>query len=128
MHDPGLRKHFISFHELIAPERLVDAKLRTNELEELFAREDGGGGRTVNVDPGCVNHSKMVLATTKDHAHRVYVGRGIFEEVTLSYRRTEGFIPNPWTYPDYRSPERLAFFGRLREIYCRQIGGEAARP
>lgn len=115
-----LRKQIVSVGPLIAPDRLVEIKIRTNELELALGAE--GGTRRVNIDPGYLVSGKVVLATTKDHAHRIYAGRGIFEEVTLSYLRAAGgYVAQPWTYPDYKMPERLEFFGRLREAYRRQL-------
>jgi hypothetical protein len=116
----GLHKQIVSIGPLVAPDRLVEIKIRTNELELALGAE--GGARRVNIDPGYLVSGKVVLATTKDHAHRIYVGRGIFEEVTLSYlRAANGYVAQPWTYPDYKMPGRLAFFGRLRETYRRQL-------
>jgi hypothetical protein len=133
----GLVKRIVSVEPLISAEELVDVKIRTNEMEWDFAARvgemapaQGRGGaeqprRVVNIDPGYLNLSKVVLASTKDHWHRLYVGRGIFEEITLSYRRREGgFCQMQWTYPDYKAPERIVFFHRLRERYQAQL----ARP
>jgi hypothetical protein len=123
----GLTKRLIASEILIPSEDLAGIKIRTNEIESEMAGYDGGAGteslaRNINIDPGYLCHSKVVLATTKDHAHRIYVGRGIFEEVTLNYRKADGgYRPHPWTYPDYRMPERLAFFGRLRDEYRRRL-------
>ena len=122
----GLDKRIVAARELIAPESLVRIKRRTNRLELEFASqaapEAARPNRAINIDPGYLNHSKVVLATTKDQAHRIYVGQGIFEEVTLNYRRSSrGYEPNPWTYPDYGAPSQLAFFGRLREVYREQL-------
>ena len=115
-----LRKQIVSVGPLVAPERLAEIKIHTNGLELELAAEEGA--RRVNIDPGYLVSGKVVLATTKDHAHRIYVGRGIFEEVTLSYlRAANGFVAQPWTYPDYKMPERLAYFGRLREVYRKQL-------
>ena len=133
----GLVKRIVSVVPLIGAEDLVAVKIRTNELERDFAREvartletrrpeiqNGAENppRAVNIDPGYLNLSKVVLASTKDHWHRLYVGREIFEEITLTYRRKEGsYAALAWTYPDYSAPERLAFFGRLRERYRAQL-------
>lgn len=125
----GLRKRMVAAERLIPPENLVDIKRRTNEIEFSLAGHDAKSDksddikqRTINIDPGYLCHSKIVLATTKDQAHRLYMGQGIFEEVTLSYRKKEnGYQPNPWTYPDYRMTGRIDFFNRLRQIYCRQL-------
>jgi hypothetical protein len=121
----GLVKRIVAADGLVAAEDLMAIKVRTNEMEREFAtrtgaaaREHDGPRRVVNIDPGYLNLSKIVLASTKDHWHRLYVGRGIFEEITLSYRRKEAsFRAMPWTYPDYQAPERIAFFLRLRERY-----------
>ncbi len=121
----GLLKRILSVEPLVAPERLVDIKIRANELELEFAgapAQDGSPRRQVNMDPGYLSLAKVVLATTKDRNHRLYVARGIFEEVTLCYQRVPAtYTVNPWTYPDYRMPERLAFFNRLRQCYREQL-------
>lgn len=91
---------------------LVGIKLFTNELEMLWCE---GEQRRVNIDPGYVGLAKVVLATTKDYDHRLYIGRGIYEEITLHYRRPQGFVAWPWTYPDYCTEEALRFFTEVRE-------------
>lgn len=107
-----LLRQFLSFPDPFPPDRLVEAKLLTNSLELQGSAE---GRRRFNLDPGYVTLAKLVLATTKDQAHRLYLGRGIYAEVTLRFRRG-GFEPWPWTYPDYRTPEYLAIFNHLRAL------------
>ncbi|MDD5512405.1 MAG: DUF4416 family protein [Candidatus Omnitrophica bacterium] len=75
--------------------------------------------RSINIDPGYLDMAKLVLATTKDFCHRIYLGSGIFGEVTLVYRK-DSFQPWEWTYPDYRSREYIETFNRIREIYRAQ--------
>jgi hypothetical protein len=70
--------------------------------------------RPVNIDPGYVDLGKLVLATTKDRAHRIYLQHGIYAEVTLQYAR-EAWQVSPWTYPDYREPRYHAFLSAVRE-------------
>jgi len=112
----NLKRRFVAFAELVRPERLTEIKLLTNALEMEWAVE---GKRRINIDPGYVSHSKLVLATTKDHAHRIYLGQGIYAEVTLYFR--EGtFRPWPWTYPDYASPPLIAIFNHIRGLYVKQ--------
>jgi hypothetical protein len=72
--------------------------------------------RPVNLDPGCVSAGKLVLATTKDREHRIYLSEGIYAEVTLTYRKN-GFRPVATTYPDYRSEAYLAFFNEVRRMH-----------
>ena len=94
----GLSKQIISFTRLIDKEGLAAAKRQTNEIEALSAAgRDGRRCRNVNIDPGYVSDSKLVLASTKNFSHRIYVGQGIFAEVTLRYLRKAGFTPLEWT-------------------------------
>ncbi|MFA4992849.1 MAG: DUF4416 family protein [Candidatus Omnitrophota bacterium] len=110
----GLKRRFISFARLISIQDLYRIKLYTNRLETKFLYS---GMRQVNIDPGYVDLAKLVLASTKDYAHRIYLRKGIFAEITLSYRNNS-FIPNDWTYPDYRSQEYIDLFNKVRKLYA----------
>jgi hypothetical protein len=125
---PQLRRLFWSCERLIAAERLADIKRETNAMEQAYAMHDGSDWRRrVNLDPGYVDLAKLVLATTKDRQHRLYLGRGIYAEVTLRF--TGGrFVPWDWTYPDYRTPEYLAFFDAARRRYRQQLTALLAEP
>lgn len=122
-----LLRCFVSFEKLISPDRLADIKVETNTLEaeirEAALRMDIS--RPINLDPGYIHQGKLVLATTKDRAHRIYLSRHIFAEVTLQY--TEGhWQPQPWTYPDYHEPDYHAFFTQIRDRLRAQLAsGEA---
>jgi hypothetical protein len=111
---------FFSFERLIEGDQLPEIKRNTNALEEKFAASGTTVRRPVNLDPGYLEHSKVILASTKNFYHRMYLGRGIFGEVTMHFRngKYEFF---PWTYPDYKSSEYQAFFLELRTIYRRQL-------
>jgi len=120
----GLLRRIHSFAELVDPARLAAVKLATNALEARLAAElRGGPPRPVNLDPGYVSESKLVLATTKDYSHRVYLGNGIYAEVTLRWRAGR-FEPWDWTYPDYRTEPYRAFFAGVRELYMAQRRGD----
>jgi Domain of unknown function (DUF4416) len=109
----GLKRRFISFTKLMHIQDLYLVKLYTNRLEAKFL---SSGARQVNIDPGYVDLAKLVLASTKDYAHRIYLRKGIFAEVTLSYRNNS-FTFNDWTYPDYRSQEYIDIFNKIRNLY-----------
>lgn len=116
-----LKKKFFAFQALVSPKELVEIKLQANELEkELAGKLETEVARPVNIDPGYVGLSKMVLATTKNYSHRLYLGKGIYAEVTLKYEDGR-YKPLPWTYPDYRSEEYMEFFDSIREKYSRQL-------
>ncbi len=97
-------------------------KLETNRIEKELAAAlaPGAPPRPVNLDPGYVALSKVVLATTKDYAHRLYLGRGIYAECTLRWRHG-GFEPCEWTYRDYASEQYRAFFGQVRALYADKL-------
>lgn len=118
---PPLKKIFICFEKLIKREELPQWKRKTNEIEEDFSlKEQEKTLRLVNIDPGYLTRSKLVLATTKNYSHRIYLNEGIYAEVTLNYKKGH-FAPNPWTYPDYRTKETLSFFKEVRAIYMMQL-------
>ena len=119
---PGLVRRFVSFRRVIRPERLGSIKVWTMGLEARLSVE---GKRTVNLDPGYLDLGRLVVATRKDQAHRIALGRGVFAEVTLRFRDGR-FQPWEWTYPDYRTPEYGAIFEQIRRIYREQTRGEAA--
>ncbi len=104
-------RRFALYDRIIDPSEIVDIKLLTNQIEESLSE---GGRRTVNIDPGYVTLSKVVLATTKNHAHRLYLGRGIYGEVTLYYRGGS-FRAHQFTYPDFSSQPYIEIFNRIRQ-------------
>jgi len=118
----GLVRRVWAFERLVDPGLLAAIKLRTNELEEERTRD---GKRTVNLDAGYVSLSKLVLATTKNYDHRIYLGKGIYAEVTLHYR-SKAFRPWTWTYPDYATEAYCELFAEIRRRYMRQIQAERA--
>ncbi len=113
----GLKRQFLSFEKLIDPGAIASIKTLTNELEEQWSRD---GRRRINLDPGYVAAAKLVLATTKNHGHRIYLHQGIYAEVTLIYREGD-FRPLPWTYPDYRTEAYREIMRAIREIYMAQL-------
>lgn len=120
---PDLRRWFLSFGPLVSPDHLPEIKLETNALEQQIAADCllPDIARPVNIDPGYLDLTKLVLATTKDRGHRIYLGHGIYAEVTLQYAHS-AWQTMPWTYPDYTRAEYHAFFIRMRERYREQHG------
>ena len=117
-----LVREWVSFEKLVQQDAIADAKRATNRIEARFARPDGS--RTVNLDPGYIVPPRLVLATMKDFAHRIYVGKRVYAEVTLIYRDGE-FQPLAWTYPDYQQPVALDFFTIVRTAYLAQLSGDS---
>ena len=116
----NLLRRFVSFKKNIDPSGLSGVKTATNEIEcrNRFSG-NAGRGRMINLDPGYVTPAKVVLATTKDFSHRIYIGQGIYAEVTLQCGK-KGFTANEWTYPDFRSGNYDQFFRQIRECLMKQ--------
>jgi hypothetical protein len=112
-----LQKQLLAFQQLVPADQLATVKRQTIRLEEELA----GSGlypepRPLNLDPGHLNVRKLLLATTKDQIHRVYLREGIYAEVTLIFH--EGaFRALPWTYADYQQPLILDFLHEARKYY-----------
>ena len=113
----NLKKMFVSFEPLYPPERLVEFKRQTNRMETEYAGKSGQ--RRINVDPGYLTDAKIVLATTKDYSHRLYLGQGIYGDVHLHYKNKQ-YQAQPWTYPDYSQPLALDFFYSIRILFREQ--------
>ena len=107
---------FFSFERLIEADRLPEIKRQTNQLEEELAPLLQSVKRPVNLDPGYIEQAKVILASTKNFYHRIYLGRGIFGEVTMHFKHN-AYEFFPWTYPDYQSEAYQGFFLELRQIY-----------
>jgi hypothetical protein len=110
-----LVRRFVSFADLVQPERLASIKRLANEIESrMAATGEWPAARPMNLDPGTIAPSKLILASTKDYSHRVPINHGIYAEVTLLYAHG-GWRELPWTYPDYRTPAYHEFFSKIRE-------------
>jgi len=113
-----LLRRFVSFAQLIDPADLATIKLLANTLEAELARHPAALSlavpRPINLDPGYVDPSKLVLASTKDYSHRVCLGHAVYAEATLRFHRGR-WEPFPYTYPDYASGRYNDFLCRVRE-------------
>jgi Domain of unknown function (DUF4416) len=116
----GLQKRLVAFHSLIDPSELVASKVSSNSWEAEYQATAGKTvSRSLNFDPGYVTEAKVVLATMKDRDHRLYLGSGVFGEVTLYYQLPGKWVGSRWTYPDYMLDEYHQFFRACRD-YLRQ--------
>ena len=108
----GMRVIF-SFAEPVSPDRQAEIKLLTNDMER---RLSVGADRRVNLDPGFINHGRLMLATTKKAGFRIPLSDGIYTELTLFWARGE-WQRLPWTYRDYQSERVQRFITEVRRRY-----------
>ena len=108
-----LFRRLLVFERLIDQSRLSDIKLKTNELEMAYSAR---GQRRVNIDPGYLLLERFVLATGKNYSHRIYIGEGIYADLTLIFQKG-AYQPLPWTYPDYADDSMRVFLKQVRRRY-----------
>jgi len=111
----GLKKAFIAFETHVDPGSLAEIKIITNKIEaRLSALSEGKQMRKINIDPGYATQRKVVLASTKNRSRRIYLGEGIYAEVTLQFKEGK-WEPLPWTYTDFKTQIAQEFLTGLRE-------------
>lgn len=114
---PDLSRIFFSFKGASWSASLAAVKRAAVEIER---ESSSGGGRRVNIDPGYIDGSSLVLASTKDAPQRIYIGLGIYAEVTMMRRRS-GWEKFFYTFPDFASGEYDAFFDLVRADRKREV-------
>lgn len=117
-----LYRRMMAFKPLVAQDALPDIKLATNELEKGYEKD---GKRRINIDPGYLLLERFVLATGKNFTHRIYIGGGIYADLTLIYTRG-AFQALPWTYPDYAGNDIMAFLKKVRKKYTIDLKNRGA--
>ena len=108
-----LARRMFAFAQLIEQAELAAIKNATNRIEQTYAC---AGKRQVNIDPGYLLHERFVLASGKNFSHRIYIGLGVYADLTLIYQKGR-FQTLPWTYPDYADQAMICFLDRVRRKY-----------
>ena len=112
-----LFRRILVFERLIKQSALAQIKIITNDLELKYSKNDK---RIVNLDPGYILRERFVLATGKNYSHRIYIGRGIYADLTLIYAKGR-FQTLPWTYPDYAEQNMLTYLEQVRNKYVSDL-------
>ena len=121
-----VQRQFVTVRDLIHPERLAAIKHQTNQMERDLAQKLGPDlPRPVNLDPGIVEPSKLVLATTKNFSHRIYIGQNMYAEVTLMFHKGQ-WQALPFTFPDYASGRYFDFLNQVRLRVVEQLKQQGA--
>ncbi len=114
-------RQFVSIERPISPGRLAKIKLKTNKLEEKLAHLLGPEvHRPVNLNPGIIETAKLILASTKNYSHRIYIGKKIYAEVTLIFDKGS-WRTMDHTYPDYKQQSYFDFFNKVRAKLLEQF-------
>lgn len=107
----NLKKSILLFKKQIDRKSLPDIKLITNGIEEDLSINNK---RTINIDPGYMTKDAIVLASAKEMPHRVYLKKGIFADVVLTFY-DGNFEHNIRTFPDYRQDIVKEFLKKIRK-------------
>ena len=113
----NLLRRLVSFERLISPEQIVICKLFSNVVENRFQQSNS---RTINLDPGYLDYYKLVLASTKYGGQKIYLGSGIYADMTLvMYKGVWDSFP--WGFPDFKSGRYDDALSAIRNIYKEQM-------
>ena len=113
---PSLRRRLVSFSRMIPPESLPQVKLACNRIEERLALQ---GRRTVNLDAGYLDHSKVVLASMKFAGQKIHLGQGVYADLMSRYRQRR-YRPLEWAFPDFRDGRYDQDLAGIRDLYMAQ--------
>ncbi|MBO8131702.1 MAG: DUF4416 family protein [Candidatus Marinimicrobia bacterium] len=109
----NLKKRFMILKNAVKIDNYYRTKIWSNELEYNLYDEWISDKRIINLDPGYFTPSKLILYSTKNYSHRMYINDGIYAEVTLIYEHNDyKFLP--WTYPDYKWEKNIQFLKTYR--------------
>lgn len=114
-----LNKRFIVFKNMIDRDYISDVKIITDNIENEFL--DDRENRKINIDPAILTLENFVLVTNKNFTHRIYLKCGIFADLTLIYKKKNGYTELPWTYSDYSSYKTKKFLNEIRELFYERL-------
>lgn len=115
-----LFRRWAAFRPLIPQDKLVEIKTQGFAFESRWQQDRKRG---LNLDPGLITAERFVLATGKNYSHRIYLGKGVFADLTLVFFKGT-FRPLPWSYPDYQDPRTIGMLNKIREKYLRDLPDE----
>ncbi len=110
----NLKRLFISLKNTKNPSDLAEFKKNSITLEREFFTDKGK--RLVNIDPGYLDSTKIVLASTKFGGHKIMLNHTICADMVLDFYKGS-FRSFDWTFPDFKSGAYFEYFGKLRDLY-----------
>jgi len=88
-------------------------------IEDRF--RDDQSDRMFNIDVGYVTGAKFVLSSRKNYSNRIYLGDGVYAEVTLRYERGD-WRAMPNTYSEYE--QRQGWLDQARDFWLRNVSDQ----
>ena len=112
----GLKRCFLSIKGLQSLEFSADWKLKTLEIEQQFSNK---GKRRINLDPGYLDLSRVVLLSGKEGSHKIYLRNGVWADLVL-VKDKGGYRNLEWTFPDIRTGHYNDFFLQIRAEFKKE--------
>ena len=112
----GLKRCFLSIKGLQSLELTANWKLITAEIEQQLSKK---GKRRINLDPGYLDLSRVVLLSGKEGSHKIYLRKGVWADLVL-LKNKGGYRSFPWTFPDISTGRYDDFFLQLRSEYKKE--------
>ena len=112
----GLKRCFQSIRGLQSLEFSAGWKLKTAEIEQQLSSK---GKRRINLDPGYLDLSRVVLLSGKEGSHKIYLRNGVWADLVL-LKDKGGYRNLPWTFPDIRIGSYNDFFLQIRKEFKKE--------
>jgi len=96
-------------------DELSTIKYRSIEIEADYSNKNR---RTMNIDPGFLTLSNLVLYSTKEYSSSIPLNERINVVLELIYHGGS-YQALEWTYPDYSA--LIPFFNTVREHYIKRV-------
>ena len=117
----NILRQFISIEKPVCPSKLAAIKHKANKLEKKLADKLSTPlSRPVNLDPGLIEPSKLILVTTKNFSHRIYIGKKMYAEVTLTFDKGR-WKDYEYTFADYKQQCYQDFLSKVRTRLVEQL-------
>ena len=115
-----LTRRWYSYEVLKDASLLVEWKHVCVEIENSLL--DTAGNRRVNIDPGYLDHGKLVLASCKAAPDKIYMGNGVFAHICLQYKKGEFHGPEH-SFADFIDGRFDEFFRSAKQLLKQLLKG-----
>ncbi len=105
----NLKKIFIIFEKPIEKQDLITIRERTGEIEQELSKNNK---RSVNIDPGHISRSELILATKKGKNWKEPLSNEIYAHKLLEFKDNE-VISFYHTFTDYKLKQNIEFFKKF---------------
>ena len=97
-------KRFLIFKKEIIKKDIIKIKLKITEIEKKYSKDSK---RTINLDPGYLSETELVLASFKKGTdYKEFLGEKVYAHKVLEFKDNKA-ITFWHTFPDYKEKKEL---------------------